>query len=118
MIIPDVYIVGKGKEWLISYRPDILQMPHNHMWSKYMWDAKKFQSCKDARKRAKQYGGEVYRFNSVSGKAEPVKHTVPEICDTCRRYTPLDGTCKNKHSEYYMVPVGTKDSCDEWEDRA
>ena len=117
MTVPDVYIVGKGQEWMVSFRPDLLQMPRNHMWSVNRWDAKRFRDCKDARKRAKEYCGKVYRFSMVTGRAEPMEQPKEQICDTCRMYTAFDGACKNGSSEYYGVPVSIRDSCGAWEER-
>ena len=72
-VIPEQWIVGKGKEWLISDRQRILDIPHAHVWSRSTYDAKKFTSIHDARRYADLVGGKVYKFNRGTGKAEPVE---------------------------------------------
>ena len=117
VIIPETYIVGRKNAWLGVNRPDITQMPENHLWRNSKYEAKRFKDCKEARERAKRYGGQVYRFSSLTGKAELITPVKQRICDTCRKYTAFDGTCKNGSSEYYGVPVSIRDSCGEWGER-
>ena len=117
--VEDKYIVAKGREWLMSGRPDLLELPHAHVFSIYIHDAKQFDSRREAKKRARKVGGTVWVFNPVTGKREECVSAVPPgaKCDTCRKWTPYDGVCRNPDSENYRVPVSMEDVCDEWGDK-
>jgi len=113
MKVPEYYIIGKNKEWLIR----VDRTAHNHVWSKYLWDAKKFDNYLEAKLRAREMDGELYRFSQITGKAERIVHEIPESahCDNCKYYTPYDGVCRNPNSEIYRVPVSYHGRCEEWE---
>ena len=113
-----MFIIRKGREWLKSSRPDLLEIPYAHLFSGYLYDAKEFETRKEALRTAKRIGGEVWRFFRVTGKRELVWTPPPKDakCDNCRKYTGYDGSCKNPESEYYKVPVSLSDVCDEWSD--
>ena len=116
--IPEVYVVGKGTEWLMSSRPDILQIPHAHIFSRSIYDAKKMDLLKDAKRLAKKVGGEVWKFIPATGKKEKIDFRALPAgakCDNCRTWTPYNGVCRNPESEYYHTAVSMKDVCDEWE---
>ena len=116
--IVEKYIVGKGREWLKSSRPDLLEIPMGNLFSVYLNDAKEFDTRKEAKQKAKKVGGEVWLFIRVTGYHEKVWTNPPDgaKCGGCRRYTGWDGECKNPNSEHYRVPVSVEDSCDEWEE--
>lgn len=114
--IREKYIVRKGHGWLKSSRPDLLEMPVSNMFSPYMYDAKEYDTRKEAKKAALKIGGEVWAFIRVTGWKELSWRKPPEgaVCDTCRKYTGYDGQCKNPLSEYYRTGVSIVDVCDEW----
>jgi len=114
---PDKYVVRKGKEWLMSSRPDLLELPHKHVFSQYVNDAKRFETRKEARRKAKMIGGTVWTFNPVTGKHAESVIQIPAgaKCDNCYGYRPITGLCLNGDSEYYGVPVSMDDICEDWE---
>ena len=116
--VVEKYIVRKGRDWLRSSRPDLIDIPIANLFSVYLNDAKEFDTRKDAKKTAKKVGGEVWLFVRATGRHELVWQKPPDgaVCGGCRRYAGWDGECKNPHSENYRTPVSTKDSCDEWEE--
>lgn len=115
--LPDVYVIGKGREWLQSNGTDMPDIPQKCTWSQYLYNAKRFESRFEAKRKARIIGGAVYRFDPLNGKAEPLKREPPKgaICDNCRGYIHFDGTCRNPESEYYRVNVSYRDVCEEWE---
>ena len=115
--VEDKYIVGKGREWLKSSRPDLLQLPESILFSIYIHDAKQFDTRREARRKARKIGGTVWQFNPATGNKTEVVVTIPKgaKCDNCRTWTPYDGVCKNTESEYYREPVSMDDVCEEWE---
>ena len=117
--IEEFFIVGKGRDWLISNRPDVLRLPNAHIWSQHIYDAKRFENRRDARKKAREVGGKIWLFCPATGKKSEVTVTLPEgaVCDTCRGYTPYDGICRKPESEYYREPVSYMGVCEEWEEK-
>ena len=116
----EMFIVGRGKLWMISSRPDLLELPQSHLWSQYAWDAKKFDNRAEAKRKARKVGGAVYSFNMANGKTELLKQKIPEgaVCDTCRGYRPWNGVCNNPESEYYGTNVSYQDVCEDWGGKA
>ena len=117
---PDKYVVRKGKEWLMSSRPDILELPHKHVFSVYVNDAKRYDTRREARRMARRIGGTVYTFNQATGRYAECVVVIPKgaKCDNCRKWTPYDGICRNPDSEMYREYVSMDDVCEEWEDKA
>ena len=117
--VAEVFIVGKGKRWLMTLRADIQELPAAHVWSAYAYDAAKFDKKGDAKRKARRVEGEVYSFIPATGKIEKVIREVPEgaVCDSCWGYVPYNGKCRNKESEFCGEYVSCNDCCDEWEER-
>ena len=115
--IVEKFIVRKGRDWLRSSRPDLIDIPIANLFSVYLNDAKEFDTRKDAKKTAKKVGGEVWLFVRATGRHELVWQKPPDgaTCGTCRKYAGYDGECKKPESEFYRVPVSITDCCDEWE---
>ena len=113
----DVYVIGKGREWLQAVRPDIRQMPTGRLWGQYLFSAKRYENLREAKKKARSVGGTVYRFDPLNGKTEPVSGMIPQgaDCDGCRWWNGWDGICRNGKSENYRVPMSMRDVCGEWE---
>jgi hypothetical protein len=115
--VADKFIVSKGKEWLMCDRQDFLELPHSHVYSIYVYDAKKFDTRLEAKRYARKVGGKVWTFNQATGNRKELVSTVPvdADCDKCLWYRPWDGTCRNPESEYYKEPVSYQDICEDWE---
>ena len=118
--VADKFIVGKDREWLKCTRPDILKLPHDHVYSISPYDAKKFDTRQEARRYARKIGGKVWTFNPATGNRTESVKAVPEgaNCDKCRWYNPIDGTCRNPESEYYKEQVSYQDICEDWSVKA
>ena len=118
--VPEFFIVRKDGLWLVSGRPDLLQLPNSHTFSQYTYDAKKFNSRYEAKRKARKIGGEVWKFIPALGKTELVTVKPPEgaKCDNCRKWTPFDGICRNPESENYRDPVSMENVCDDWEGKS
>lgn len=118
--IQDKYIVGKGREWLKSSRPDLLALPQASLFSIYVHDAKQFDTRREAKRAARKIGGTVWQFNPVTGKRTEMVVVIPPgaKCDNCRKWTPYDGICRNPESEYYREPVSMEDVCEEYGNKA
>ena len=117
--LPEQFIIGKGREWLMSSRPDILELPHSHVWSRYTYDAKRFEDRREAKRKARAVGGAVFRFDFLNGKTELIQQKIPEgaVCDSCHWWSGWDGLCRNGASENYRAPTSMNDVCEEWEDK-
>lgn len=118
--VEEQWIVRKGKEWLMSSRPDLLTLPHAHIFSLYVYDSRRFSNRSDAKRTARKIGGTVWKFIPATGRYEEWLPKIPKgaKCDTCAGYTPYNGVCRNPESEYYKEPVGMNDLCDEWREKA
>ena len=114
------YIVRKDKRWLMSGRPDVLDMPPAHVFSPSMYDAQRFDRRADASRAARRIGGTVYKFWPALGKFEAYTAELPcgAKCDNCRMWRPYDGVCRHPDSEYYRTQVSMNDVCDEWGKKA
>lgn len=117
--VHEKYIVRKDGKWLKSSRPDIISIQIAHLFSEYLYDAKEFTFRRDAKRTAAKVGGEVWSFVRVTGEHHLVWRQPPADakCDTCSKWTPFDGVCRNQQSENYREPVSMEDVCDEWEDK-
>lgn len=113
----EYFIVRKDKNWLMTKRNDVLEMPFRLAFSANLYDAARFETKFDAKRMARHIGGELYSFVPATGKAVSLEHPIPKDarCDNCMGYTPYDGVCRNGESEYYKVAVSSVDVCVDWE---
>ena len=120
MMIPeDKYIVEKAGKYLITTRPDLLGCDLSRVFRESVYDAKRYDTAKEANRAAKKIGGAVWRFNPVTGNKQRITHQIPDNakCDTCGKYVPFDGSCRNPDSEFYREPVSMEDVCEEWKEK-
>lgn len=119
MTAREKYIIRKDNCWVKSSRPDLLDLQIPNLFSQYLYDAKEFDTRREAKKAAMKIGGEVWLFDRITGRKELAWRKPEEgaRCDTCRKYAGYDGECKNPKSEYYRIYVGINDVCDEWTEK-
>ena len=120
MMIPeDKYIVEKAGKYLITTRPDLLGCDLSRVFRESVYDAKRYDTAKEANRTAKKVGGTVWRFNPATGNKQRITPQIPDNakCDPCRKYIPFDGSCRNPDSEFYREPVSMEDVCEEWKEK-
>lgn len=116
----EVYVIGKDRQWMLGEPLDVMDTRSVTKWSPHVYDAKRYESCYRAKKKAARVGGEVYRFNPLNGDTVQIRKELPPgaNCDGCVMRSMFDGTCRNGESEYYREAVSGTDVCEEWEGKA
>lgn len=116
MTAQEYFIVGKDREWLMTSREDLIGTPHAHLFSRSIYDSRKFDDIRAAAHYARIIRGEIWKFTPATGKKEKIDWKIPEgaKCDTCRYYCPFDGCCRKPGSDFYRVPVSYLDACEDW----